>query len=257
VVLRIGTSGYQYEHWRGTFYPPELPTREWLTRYVSDFDTVELNVTFYRLPSKATFARWAEVAPDGFSFAVKASRYLTHVLRLREPRDAVERLLERTQALGGHLGPVLLQLPPDMPCEPERLAETLDAFRDSIRVAFEPRHSSWFVDEIRALLEAHGAALVLADRRGRHSPIWRTADWTYVRFHQGVASPRPCYARAALASWLDRLLQEWGPEPDAYIYFNNDHRGCALRDAATFGELARARAVTSTRTPDPGSVRPR
>jgi uncharacterized protein YecE (DUF72 family) len=128
----------------------------------------------------------------------------------------------------------LIQLPPDLPIELERLAETLDAFPPGTRVSVEPRHPSWFNEDVRELLGAKGAALCWADRRGPITPLWRTADWGYVRFHGGRASPRPCYEAASLTSWAERIQHAWGSAADAYAYFNNDHRGCALRDAAVF-----------------------
>ena len=186
------------------------------------------------MPSSETFRSWAGRVPDGFLFAVKASRYLTHVRRLQEPGDPVAYLMERASELGPHLGPVLLQLPPDMPIDLPRLDATLQAFPQGTRVAVEPRHSSWFNDELRAMLTMHNAALCLADRRGPLTPQWQTADWTYLRFHGGRASPRPCYTERALDAWATRLRESAGTAPDAFAYFNNDHQCCALRDAAWF-----------------------
>jgi len=201
------------------------------------FDTVELNVTFYRMPSSATFRAWAARVPDGFVFAVKASRYLTHVRRLREPKEPVAFLMERAGELGSHLGPILLQLPPDMPIDLDRLAATLEAFPRSVRVAFEPRHSSWYTDGLRELLTQYEVALCLADRRGPLMPPWRTADWGYLRFHAGRARPASCYTEHALGTWALTTRDEFGSQPTVYAYFNNDHGGCALRDASVFGRL--------------------
>ncbi len=254
-MYRIGTSGYQYGHWRDRFYPWSLGPDRWLAYYAERFATVELNVTFYRLPGAKTFLAWRRAVPDGFVFAVKASRYLTHVRRLREPAGAVDLLLERASLLGDRLGPVLIQLPPDMPIELGRLDATLAAFPPAVRVAVEPRHRSWFVDETKALLEERGAALCLADRRGPSTPLWRTADWAYLRFHEGRASPRPCYGRDALSAWTTRVAALWGTDPDAYAYFNNDPSGCAPRDAARFGALARLARASTSRVPDARSVR--
>lgn len=255
MVLRIGTSGYQYRHWRGRFYPIGLQADRWLPHYATAFETVELNVTFYRLPAATTFERWAAAVPESFTFAVKASRYLTHIRRLRDPGPAVARLLERAEGLGRRFGPVLIQLPPDMRFEADRLAATLEAFPREVRVAVEPRHPSWFVTECRRLLERHRAALCLTDRRSRPGPIWRTADWTYVRLHEGRASPRPCYGRDALVAWARRLSDEWGRDAEAYVYFNNDGRGCAVRDAAVLGRIARRAGMETTRTPWPIALR--
>jgi uncharacterized protein YecE (DUF72 family) len=258
VTLWIGTSGWQYRHWRGKLYERGLPMSRWFDRYVQAFDTVELNVTFYRQPRPAVFEQWARRAPDGFLFAVKASRFLTHIKRLREPRDSVDRLLEGASRLGAHLGPVLVQLPPDMEAAPERLAETLAAFPPSIRVALEPRHRSWFVPEVRDLLRDRGAALCLADRRGPRTPVdreWTTAPWGYVRFHAGSALPKGCYGELALRRWLDRIREAWpGADQDAFLYWNNDFWGCAPRDAGRFAGLAREAGLEVTAAPDPDDL---
>lgn len=263
-MIHVGTSGFQYGHWRGRFYPTGLPTDRWLAEYASAFATVELNVTFYRLPAAATFTAWRQAVPDGFIFALKASRYITHVRRLRDPKEPVDLLLERARFLGDRLGPILVQLPPDLPIELERLDATLAAFPRDVRVAVEPRHRSWFVPETKALLEEHGAALCLADRLGPRTPLWSTAPWTYVRFHAGRASPRPCYGPDALRSWVARLAEvcdkRAGDDPvvdpcEAFAYFNNDPLGCAVRDAAVFARLAAAAGLPASRVPDPRSVR--
>jgi uncharacterized protein YecE (DUF72 family) len=250
VALWIGTSGWQYEHWRGRLYPRDLPTDRWLDRYVEVFETVELNVTFYRQPRPAVFEGWARRVPDRFRFAVKASRFLTHVKRLREPGDSVKRLLDGALRLGPHLGPVLLQLPPDMGIEAERLEETLAAFPASVRVAVEPRNASWFVPAVRELLQARNAALCLADRRGPLQDLERTADWGYLRFHGGRARPRPCYGDEALRTWAHDVRATWSPDADVFAYFNNDHAGCAPRDAGIFGGLSRGEGLRPTRVPE-------
>jgi uncharacterized protein YecE (DUF72 family) len=247
--VRLGTSGFLYEHWRRRFYPPSTRSAE-LEYYAARFDTVELNVTFYRLPSSATFRSWASRVPEGFVYAVKASRYLTHIQRLRDSREAVDLLMERAIELGPHLGPILLQLPPDLPADLEHLAETLEAFPSSVRIAVEPRHESWFTEEFRRLLVDRGAALCLADRRGPITPIWRTAGWTYVRFHGGRASPRPCYGSRALEAWAARLGELAELDKDSYAFFNNDHQGCALRDAAVFGRFLRDEGFHVREVPD-------
>lgn len=241
-MLWVGTSGWQYRHWRGAFYPPTLPTADWLAYYAREFPTVETNVTFYRLPPPDVFAAWAARLPADHVVAVKASRFLTHVKRLREPREPVERLLRHAAPLGSRLGPVLLQLPPDLRATPERLDETLDAFGGRVRVAVEFRHASWFVDDVREILTRRGAALCLADRGSRPaSPRWRTTDWTYVRLHAGRGTPPGCYGRRALASWVERLAP--GAEGDAFVYFNNDGHACAIHNARTFVSLARRAGI--------------
>ena len=209
VAIRIGTSGFIYEHWRRRFYPPSARGSE-LELYARIFDTVELNVTFYRMPPSATFRSWAARVPEGFLFAVKASRYLTHVRRLQEPRPSVDLLVERASELGLHLGPILIQLPPDLEVDMKALEGTLDAFPPGLRLAVEPRHSSWFTDDLRQSLTDRGVGLCLADRRGPITPIWRTADWTYLRFHAGRGTPRSCYEGRELEAWAGRLEAAWG-----------------------------------------------
>jgi uncharacterized protein YecE (DUF72 family) len=183
--------------------------------------------------------------------AVKASRFLTHLKRLRDPEEPVGRLLDHARHLGAKLGPVLLQLPPTLRADPAALDRALRAFPAGIRVAVEFRHDSWWTDEVRDLLAGHGAALCLADSPRRVTPLWRTADWTYLRLHEGTASPRPCYDRQALAAWADRLADLAGPDADAYVYFNNDPGGCAVRDAVWFAEEATRAGLHPTRVPRP------
>jgi uncharacterized protein YecE (DUF72 family) len=255
VPLLIGTSGWQYRHWRETFYPRGVAQSRWLEFYAQRFTTVESNAAFYRLPESRTFAAWAERTPPDFVMAVKASRYLTHVRRLRDPEDAVELFVERAARLGPKLGPVLLQLPPTMRADVGRLRSTLRAFPREWRVAVEFRHRSWYTDEVRDLLGEHAAALCLADRRGPLTPIWRTADWSYVRFHTGRARPEPCYGRRALASWVERLAEVWKPDEDVFVYFNNDPRACALRDARVLALAARRAGLEPTRIPPANEVR--
>lgn len=245
----VGTSGWQYKDWRGVLYPPRLPQARWLQHYVRCFGTVELNNAFYRLPSQQTFAGWRERVPDDFVMAVKASRFLTHIRRLREPAEPVERLLTAAEGLGERLGPVLLQLPPTMRASAELLDGCLARFPKSVRVAVEPRHDSWWTDEIRDVLTNHDAALVWADRGSRPiTPLWRTAGWGYVRLHAGAAQPWPKYGRTALRSWAERI-EAWPDQADVFAYFNNDPGGAAVRDAVTFAGLvaARGRSVTRSR----------
>jgi uncharacterized protein YecE (DUF72 family) len=244
VAVLVGTSGFAYLHWNRAFYPEGLPADERLAWYARSFRTVELNVSFYRTPPASTFAKWRDEVPADFRFAVKASRYLTHVLRLRHPREPVEYLMERVVMLGRKLGPVLIQLPPDLPIELDRLDETLAAFGPGVALAVEPRHASWFVPELRDLLQRRRAAFCIADRRGPISPIWQTTSWLYVRLHEGRASPRSCYGRAALAAWARRIVELAGSDAPGYAFFNNDARACAIRNARTF-ERALARASAS------------
>lgn len=232
--MLIGTSGWQYADWRGVLYPPGLPQRSWLPRYADVFTTVENNNAFYRLPTRETFELWHAATPPGFVMAVKASRYLTHMKRLTDPAEPVARLMNAAAGLGPELGPVLLQLPPTLRAEPGRLAACLREFPDRVRVAVEPRHPSWWTDETRRVLEDHGAALSWTDRLGHpQTPLWRTTDWLYLRLHEGPAEPWPHYDDETLRTWADEL----GSADDAYVYFNNDPGGAAVRNALRFADL--------------------
>lgn len=239
MTVLVGTSGWQYRDWRGGLYPSDLAQARWLPRYAECFPTVEVNATFYRLQAPGTFDRWGRATPEGFVFALKASRYLTHVRRLQDPGDPVDTFLERARRLGGKLGPILLQLPPTMRADVPRLAAALDCFPDGMRVAVEPRHPSWFCTELERALGDRDVALCLADRAEEAiTPLWRTSSWSYVRLHEGTGSPRPGYRPGTLRRWVEHLLATWGAHADGYVYFNNDTRGCAPRDARRFIELA-------------------
>ena len=195
------------------------------------------------------FEQWAQRAPEDFTFALKMSRYLTHLKRLHDPEEPVQRFLERARRLGAKRGPTLVQLPPNMKVDAGLLDAALAQFGPGERVAFEPRHESWFVPEVRAVLERRGAALCLADSRGRRSPQWRTADWGYVRFHHGLASPVSCYGRAAMETWARRLAEMWPAAADVFVYFNNDAHGCALRDAIVLARISERFGMYPTRVP--------
>ncbi|MBC6459454.1 DUF72 domain-containing protein [Actinomadura sp. HBU206391] len=248
--MLVGTSGWQYADWRGVLYPHGLPQRVWLERYGECFDTVENNNAFYRLPTREIFESWRDRTPPTLVMAVKASRYLTHVKRLKEPEEPVRRLLGAAAGLGSKLGPILVQLPPTLQAEPERLAACLRCFPAEVRVAVEPRHASWWTEDVRELLTRCGAALCWTDRLGRPlTPLWRTARWGYVRFHEGMAHPPPSYGDQALRSWLQRVCATWDDDQDVFVYFNNDSGGAAVRDAARFADFARAAGRTVSRTP--------
>jgi uncharacterized protein YecE (DUF72 family) len=231
----LGTSGWQYRHWRERFYPKGTPQRAWLEFYAERFITVESNAAFYRLPERKTFESWARRTPDEFVWAVKVSRYLTHIRRLKEPHEPVARFLDRAEGLGRKLGPVLLQLPPTLQADLGLLRDTLDEFRSRVRLAVEFRHETWFTKDVRSLLEERDAALCLADRGSRPvTPLWRTTDWGYVRFHGGTGRPETCYGRTALGTWARRLADLHRRDEDVFVYFNNDPHGCALRDVRVF-----------------------
>jgi uncharacterized protein YecE (DUF72 family) len=252
MALLIGTSGWQYRHWRETFYPRGLPQREWLEFYAARFATVESNAAFYRLPDKDTFETWAERTPENFIWAVKVSRFLTHIKRLRDPVEPVERFAECAMGLGRKLGPALLQLPPQLKSDVGLLDDALAQFPNWMRVAVEFRHDSWWNDDVRSVLEKRRAALCWADRFGPIAPLWTTADWGYVRFHQGRAHPPSCYGRQALSKWVERVADS--RLETVYVYFNNDGHACALRDAIVFARLTQRAGLQPTKVPDESEV---
>lgn len=232
--VRIGCSGWVYREWRGRLYPESLPQREWLRHYAERFVTVEVNNTFYRLPRAGAVERWAAETPEGFVFAVKASRYLTHIKRLTNLGRGLERFYEPLAPLveAGKLGPVLWQLPETFQRDDERLARALEALAGRPgRPAFEFRHRSWFAPAVYRLLAEHGAALVVADD-ARRDPLPRTltADWTYVRFHWGARGRRGSYSAAELRTWRRRIAA-WRARSEVFAYFNNDWEGFAPRNA--------------------------
>jgi uncharacterized protein YecE (DUF72 family) len=256
VAVIIGTSGWQYKDWRGRFYPQGLPQSRWLEHYARRFCAVEVNNTFYRLPGPGTFTDWADRTPDGFVWVVKASRYLSHVKRLQDPAEPVQRLLDHAEGLRARMGPVLLQLPPTMKAEPGRLDETLSCFADrDVKVCVEPRHETWFTDATFDLLRRHDAALCLTDRLNRRGPLVRTANWGYLRFHEGTASPWPRYGRAALDAWAERLA-DLLPGQDTYVFFNNDPGCWAVENARQFALACRRQGLEPTRVPEAGEVDP-
>jgi uncharacterized protein YecE (DUF72 family) len=254
--LYVGTSGWQYRHWLGRFYPRAPRPDDDLAYYAERFQSVELNGTFYRLPDAATFEDWRDRTPPDFVFAMKASRFLTHIKRLKDAREPVERMMERARGLGAKLGPVLLQLPPNFKRDTGRLRDALAEFHHGTRVAVEFRHDSWFAADVRALLESRDAALCIADRGSRlRTPAWRTASWGYLRFHEGLASPAPSYGDTALDARAALVAQLFGPDADVYAYFNNDANACALRDAVRFAAASRRHGLHPTRVPPVTAIR--
>jgi uncharacterized protein YecE (DUF72 family) len=236
--VAIGCSGWNYDSWRGHLYPPGLPESRWLERYAEEFETVEVNATFYRLPSRQTVERWVEATPPGFVFAVKASRYLTHVRRLRDLAPGIERLRERIEPLvrARRLGPVLWQLPATFTRDDERLDEAVSALGPG-RHAFEFRHETWFAPEVAEILRRHSIAFVHADSdRRKLPPAPATAAWSYLRLHDG---------RGRRGNYTERQLRDLAREIEGlpgpmYVYFNNDWEGFAVNDARRLRELARA-----------------
>ncbi len=235
--IRIGCSGWQYKHWRGTFYPADLPQARWFEFYASRFDTVEINNSFYRLPEKETFARWGRQAPAGFLFAVKASRYLTHMKKLKEPADALARLFGNLRALRARLGPVLYQLPPHWKRDEARLDAFLELLPRDVEQAVEFRDPSWYADYTFETLELHHVALCLHDMRGSAPPRLAVGPLTYVRFHGAGSRYGGRYPDAELSDWASWLRAQHARGRPIYAYFNNDVGGHAPRDAARLRSL--------------------
>ena len=238
-TYRIGCSGWNYAAWRhGVFYPPRCPARLWLGYYAGHFDTVEVNATFYRLPTAKAVQGWVDQTPDGFTFAVKMSRYVTHVKRLRDLGRSIELFSSRIEPLvhSQKLGPVLWQLPPTFRRDDARLAAALRQLPPG-RHCFEFRHPSWFAPAVMELLRDAGVALVIGDRPEVRSFQTHelTTDWTFVRFHSGTRGRRGNYSESELREWAVRI-QSWSVR-EAFVYFNNDWEGFAPRNALRLKEL--------------------
>jgi uncharacterized protein YecE (DUF72 family) len=237
--VRIGCSGWNYDHWRhGVFYPERLPARRWLDHYARFFDTVEVNATFYRLPRESAVANWVAESPPDFLFAVKMSRYVTHIKRLRELPASLDLFYGRIAPLvrSPKFGPVLWQLPGTFRRDDGRLAQAL-AQLPAGRHCFEFRHESWFVEEVYELLRSHGVALVIGDTPERPFQSYElTADWTFVRFHYGQRGRGGNYSDRELHEWAERI-DGWRGRGDVYAYFNNDWEGYAPRNARLLQRL--------------------
>jgi uncharacterized protein YecE (DUF72 family) len=229
--IRIGCSGWLYRHWRGDFYPAGLRQKDEFAYYAERFDTAEINASFYRLPSEATVARWREQAPPGFLYAWKASRYLTHNKKLKEPEDSLALILGRMAPLGPAHGPVLYQLPPMLRLDYDRLAYFLDRLPSDRRHTIEFRHPSWYAARIFDLLAGHDVALCLSDHHHAPTPWEATAGWIYVRGHGPDGRYAGRYRQEQLANWAARI-EGWASEGrDVFCYFDNDIGGAAPRDA--------------------------
>jgi uncharacterized protein YecE (DUF72 family) len=235
--IHIGTSGWHYRHWKGPFYPRDLPDNCLLEHYVKHFQTAEINNTFYRLPEKETFAQWRDSVPDGFIFSVKASRYITHMKKLKEPEKAVGAFVERLEALGNKLGPILFQLPPRWQVNVDRLGRFLELLPGSHRYAFEFRDPSWFGDETDDLLAEKGAAFCIYDFERRQSPRSVTADFVYVRLHGPDGAYQGNYDDTALKDWAQSFSSWAGHGKEVFCYFDNDEKGYAALNALKLTEL--------------------
>ncbi len=236
-LFRVGTSGWHYPHWKGVFYPENMPTSRWLQHYAEIFDTVEINNSFYKLPSLKTFASWKEQVPEGFLFTVKANRFITHVKRLKDCGQPVQRMLDNAAGLDDKLGPILFQLPPRFKAKGEVFEEFLRLLPQGGRYVFEFRDESWFSEFVYSILREYGCALCIAS-----SPIFDevrkiTTSFSFLRFHGGSILYGSNYSDEELEEWADfasGLLRE---NIDVYAYFNNDAYGYAVQNALTFRKM--------------------
>ena len=239
--IRIGTSGWHYKHWVGRFYPEKFPAPNMLAYYDQRFDTVEINNSFYRLPKIETLSAWRDATPRNFEFAIKASRFLTHNKKLKEPENALNNFLPRAEALGKKLGPILFQLPPKWRFNMDRLSEFLEALPRHNRYTFEFREQSWLVQPVYDLLRKYNSAFCIYELAGFQSPLKITADWTYVRLHGPGGKYQGSYGDTVLQQWAGRI-RDWSEElKSIYVYFDNDQAGYAAFNALTLKNLVQQR----------------
>lgn len=236
--FRVGTSGYDYEHWRGVLYPRELPRRAWFEHYAGQFDTVEVNRTFYGLPEARVFDGWRERAPRDFTYALKFSRWGTHRKYLKDPEESVHTFVDVARRLEDHLGPVLVQLPARWRADPDRLRRFLEVTPEDLRWVVEIRHRSWLREDVYAVLREAGAALCIHDMIEDH-PREITADWMYLRYHGRRYAGR--YSWQKLAAEADRIAIHLENGRDVYAYFNNDAGGNAVLNATELAHYVGSR----------------
>lgn len=235
--LGVGTSGWDYDAWRGDFYPSDMDSDELLAFYAQTFPTVEVNYSFYHLPERDIFVRWKERTPPDFLFAVKANRYITHMKKLHDVAGALQRFLEAAEGLEERLEVILFQLPPFWHADEGRLRSFLKLLPEDIRYTFEFRHESWYTEGVLDALRKKGVALCLHDHADGPSPQEVTADFVYLRFHGPQGEYREGYGEEALAGWAEQILNWQKGGLDVYAYFNNTARGHAIEDARQLRRL--------------------
>jgi len=234
--IRIGTSGWYYNHWAGLFYPADLPKSKWLEYYAKDFDTVEINNTFYRQPKPETFTKWHKQVPKNFLYTVKANRFITHIKRLKDAEEQVERFLEGALLLKENLGPILYQLPPSFHKDLDRLRSFLKVLPKKQIAVFEFRHESWFSEDSYELLKEFNAGFCIHDMAGMEVPRMITCDVIYVRFHGPTGRYAGNYSKSALQDWAKWIKNNLKGKRVVFAYFNNDISGHAVRNAKTLKE---------------------
>ncbi len=236
--IRIGTSGFHYRHWVGPFYPPKTSTAKMLEYYVQHFDTLELNNSFYRLPTIEAFECWRDSTPKNFVFAVKASRFITHNKKLKDPENALENLLPRAEHLGKKLGPILFQLPPRWKVNAERLINLLQILPREHRYTFEFRELSWLTLGICRILRKFNAAFCIYELAGYQSPLEITADFSYIRLHGPESGKyQGSYSKKRLSEWAHWIEQQAKSLKAIYVYFDNDQAGYAAQNALTLRRM--------------------
>jgi uncharacterized protein YecE (DUF72 family) len=242
--IRIGTSGFHYRHWVGPFYPPKTATAKMLQHYIQHFDTLELNNSFYRLPTIEAFECWRDSTPKNFVFAVKASRFITHNKKLQDPEHALDNLLPRAEHLGNKLGPILFQLPPKWKINAARLEGLLEILPREHRYAFEFRELSWMTPEICRILRRFNAAFCIYELAGYHTPLEITADFSYIRLHGPAAGKyQGSYSDQKLREWAVWIEQQSRELKAIYVYFDNDQAGYAAHNALTLREMVLGSSV--------------
>ncbi|KAF2508099.1 DUF72 domain-containing protein [Flavobacterium foetidum] len=235
--LHIGTSGWSYKHWRNTFYPEKLKVKDQFSYYVSKFNTVEINNTFYGLPSDETFLKWKNSVPEDFVYAIKANRFITHIKKLHDPRESLELFLEKLAILDQKLGVILVQLPPTLHINIDLLEDFLQALPQNQRFVFEFRHASWYSDPIYVLLKNYNAAFCIYELAGHTSPIKITADFIYLRLHGPSSSKyQGSYSDQILTDWAEQCI-EWLKTKDVFVYFDNDEKAYAAFNALRLEEF--------------------
>jgi uncharacterized protein YecE (DUF72 family) len=240
--VRIGTSGFHYHHWKGPFYPADISDHGMLDYYIQHFDTVELNNSFYRLPTPEAFDTWSNRTGPNFVLAVKGSRFITHNKKLKDPENALDNLIPRVARLGKKLGPLLFQLPPRWRVNAERLEYFLQVLPRELRYTFEFRDTSWITPDIARLLQKSNAAFCIYELAGYRSPSWVTADFAYVRLHgPTVGKYQGSYSKECLRDWA-RQIESWAKQLKAiYVYFDNDQNGYAASNALTLKRMVLGR----------------
>lgn len=242
-LIHIGTSGWSYEHWKEVFYPRRIRSDERLHFYSQHFNTVEINNTFYHLPTEAVIERWNSAVPNNFLFSIKASQYITHRKRLKDPIESTAKFIERITPLGRKLGPILFQLPPNFKQDISRLENFLSSLDQKLSYTFEFRHPTWFNDEVYELLKKYHVALCITDLGGQLTPMEITAKFTYIRLHGPTNSYSGSYGTKKLHEWKNTIKQFHKNKIKCYCYFDNDEKGYAIKDAIELKSLFQADGI--------------